>query len=238
MQTKHALAVIPARGGSKRLPRKNAKLLGEKPLVAHAIESAIYSECFDKIILSSDDDEILQIGSGYPDVTPERRSDKMSGDHVKALDLILQIAERDSYDEKFDVIALLLPTCPFRQPSDVRDGLGLLTEDVDAVVSVVEFEFPHNLYINVDAESAMMNPSEGLRTGNTRSQDHGPTYHPNGAFYMSWWKPFLTNRNWFVGKVRAYPMPRLRSVDIDTEQDMAYAQFLLDSKAIELENVS
>lgn len=225
------LAVVPARGGSKRLPRKNVQKLNGKPLVCYTIEAALKSNCFQRIILSSDDEEIMALGEAYEGVDVERRPDRLSGDHVKVRELLWEIIDRPELAGNYDVICLLLPTCPFRQASDIRAAFELLTPEIDSVVSLTQYEFPPKLSVTIKEDGLLepvFDPSP-LITGETRSQDQTPSYRPNGGIYLSWWKSFDVNRNFFKGRVRGYVMPRLASVDIDDRIDLMYAEFLLDT---------
>lgn len=227
------LAIIPARGGSKRLPRKNLIELGGKPLVAHSIEAAIGSGIFSKIILSSDDEEILEIGRAYPEITLEKREASLAGDKVKVIDLIKQIADRPDVVAEFDKISLLLPTCPFRTAEDLQKGNELLTEDDFSVVSVCPMEEPVQLAVGIDSDSgvmdkeALLNPSP-LVTGQTRSQDFQTYYRVNGGFYIAWLSKFREKDNFFQGQVKAYVMESIRSIDIDYERDLEVARFLIE----------
>jgi CMP-N-acetylneuraminic acid synthetase len=226
-----SLAIIPARGGSKRLPRKNLKLLGGKPLVAHTLAAAQDSGCFEQVLLSSDDEEILGIAANYPVVEPWVRPEQLSGDRVTALELVCDITSDPAIQEAYDVVALLLPTCPFRTAAHIREGFELLTPDVDGVVSLTTYEFPPQL--SVTLEQGLITPVFEpcpLITGNTRSQDQKVIYRPNGGFYIQWMKSFRENRNFWKGKVRGYEMDRLDSADIDTELDLQYAQFVLENR--------
>ncbi len=227
-----SLAIIPARGGSKRLPRKNVLGLAGKPLVCWTMDAALKSGCFSRIILSSDDDEILDLAKKYDGIDAVRRDPKFAADTAKALDLVCHMVD-DIGPDKFDTVTLLLPTCPFRNASDIKEGFKLLTEDVDSVVSIMDFEFPPQLSIKEDKETGLLkgvfDPCP-LITGDTRSQDQEPIYRPNGGFYMSWWNSFVKNRNYFKGKVKGYHMPRY--VDIDEKVDLKYAQFLIDEGVI------
>lgn len=238
IQSVQALAIIPARGGSKRLPGKNIKPLKGKPLISYTIEAAIKSNCFAKIILSSDSEEILQVGRQYEEVDAEVRPSQLAGDKVKALELVCEIADRPELQENYDVIALLLPTAPFRQAKDIQAGFAQLTPDIDSVVSLTTYEFPPQLSVTLEENQLIQpvfNPCP-LITGNTRSQDQAVIYRPNGGFYISWWKSFLVNQNFWKGKVKGYPMPRLASVDIDDITDLQYAEFLLEQGAYQLDN--
>lgn len=227
------LAIIPARGGSKRLANKNLKPLNNKPLISYTIDTALESSIFEKIILSSDSDEILSVVDCFENITKHKRADSLSGDKVKVIDLVLALA-REKSSNSFDIIALLLPTCPFRSCDDLRSGLAMLTEDYESVVSLTEFEFPHAMATTLAEDKSLIpvfDPSS-LITGNTRSQDHNPVYRPNGAFYMAWRERLFENGNFFAGKSRGYIMPRIRSVDIDNEIDFRYAEFLLNNGMI------
>lgn len=235
VKNKRALAVVPARGGSKRLPRKNVRKLCGKPLVAYTLEAAIESACFDKIMLNSDDEEILSIGGEYSEVDIEQRPARLAQDTTKVLELMCELADREDIKKEFDVITLLLPTCPFRRASHIREGYEQLVGDIDSIVSVTSYEFPPQLSIYKDEDSGLLTPVFDpcpLITGDTRSQDQKPIFRPNGGFYMSWISKFAVNRNYFKGKVKGYAMDRLSSVDLDDITDFEYAEFLLQNKKV------
>lgn len=238
LDSKKALAIIPARGGSKRLPGKNMAQLGGKPLIVHTLEAAIKSECFRKIIFSSDDPALLEIAGNFDSIDPEERPSRLAGDKVKVLELVNEIAVRPGLSSKFDVICLMLPTAPFRRASDIKAGFEMLAPEVDGVVSLTSYEFPPQLSVTIDDQTGLLKPvfdPSPLITGETRSQDQAPIYRPNGGFYVAWLNAFLKNRNFFKGRVRGYVMSRLASVDIDDKVDLMQAQFLLDSKSFVLE---
>lgn len=224
-----ALAVIPARGGSKRVPRKNLQQLGGKPLVAHAIEAALDAGCFSDILLSSDDEEVRAVGASYQGVSAEDRAAEMASDTATVFSFIAALVARADLARRYDVIALLLPTAPFRRGEHVRAGFKLLEPGVDAVVSVAPYDFPPQFGVFLDTETNAIRPfvePSPLHTGRTRSQDQQRIYHPNGAFYFAWWASYARNRSFYLGKVRGCPMTRADSVDIDDAEDLAYAQFL------------
>lgn len=241
MNSKRALAVVPARGGSKRLPRKNVRKLCGKPLVAYTLEAAIESGCFDKIMLNSDDEEILSIAREYAEIDIEQRPARLAQDTTKVLELICELADREDIKDQFDVIALLLPTCPFRRAIHIQEGFEQLTSDVDSIVSLTTYEFPPQLSIFKDDQTGMLSPVFDpcpLITGDTRSQDQKPIFRPNGGFYMSWINKFVNNRNYFKGKVKGYAMERLSSVDLDEITDFEYAEFLLQKNQVPHINAS
>lgn len=235
------LAIVPARGGSKRLLRKNLKLLNGKPLVQHTLEAVAYTNRFTDIILSSDDDDILALANEVEGVVPEKREVRLATDTTKVIDLINEIAGRDGYTEKYDTISLFLPTCPFRMESDIIHGLDLLTKEVDSVVSISLMHDPIQLSMTMDDDSkvincdAVLDPSP-LITGNTRSQDFDDFYRANGGFYIAWIDRFLEMKNFFRGKVRGAVIDQSKIVDIDNERDFAYAQFLIEKGYIKFEH--
>ncbi len=232
------LAIIPARGGSKRLPRKNIKKLCGKPLIGYTIEAVIESNIFDTIILSSDDDEILEVGTHYDEITIEKREPALASDTSKVIDLIKQIADRPSYSEQYDAIGLFLPTCPFRTSKHIKEGFSMLQKEDFSVVSINEMQEPVQLTLTLDGQkvinpNALINPSP-LITGNTRSQDFDKYYRVNGGFYIAWLDKFITKDNFFQGIVKGYEMPPDNCVDIDNEKDFLLAEYLLKNNHIKI----
>lgn len=228
------LALIPARGGSKRLPGKNYKILGDKPLVAYPIEAAINSGCFDKIVLSTDSDEIAEIGGKYPEVSVEKRDEELASDSATIRQVALDLMERyDINNEHYDIITIMLPTAPFVKSGDIVKGLDLISseDDLSGVISITEFDFPPQKG-SILSENNLLHPvwpNSPFFTGKTRTQDQYQIYHENGCFFICKWKSLLTNKSYYIGKVKAYVMPRIQSVDIDNEIDFIYAQFLIDN---------
>jgi len=224
------LAIVPARGGSKRLPKKNLQSLGGKPLVCHTLDAAESSGLFSSILLSSDDPEILRLANGYISVEPVVRKTDLSGDLITALTLVNSIIEDPQIHNRFKVVALLLPTAPFRTAEHIRDGMQLLTPEVDGVISLTPYEFPPQLSVNLRHGEVhpVFDPCP-LITGDTRSQDQEPIYRPNGGFYIQWMSSFLRNRNFWKGRVKGYVMSRNDSVDIDDENDLRFAEYLIQN---------
>lgn len=232
------LAIIPARGGSKRLPRKNILELNGKPIIHYTIEAVVNSEKFDEIIFSSDDEEINEVASQIKGITIEKRNPKLAEDKTKVIDLVKSISERNEVKNKFDTIGLFLPTCPFRSFMDIQNGFELLTKDDFSVVSVTQMQDPVQLAMTIDKDNlanldAIINPSP-LVTGDTRSQDFQKIFRVNGGFYIAWLEKFIKKDNFFQGKVKTYEMSNLCSVDIDYELDFEWAEYLLKNKHIKL----
>jgi len=157
---------------------------------------------------------------------------------VKVIDTVCDIVDRQELQGKFESISLLLPTCPFRRAADIQNGISMLDQSVDAVVSATNFDFPIRLSFEIDDQTKKINhifsPSP-LVTGDTRSQDHKAAYRPNGAFYMAWWESLKKNRNYFNGITRGYVMDREYSIDIDEQFDIFVAEKLLQDQAVILD---
>lgn len=227
-----SLVVIPARGGSKRLPGKNLMELAGKPLIAHSIEAALAADCFDQIMVSTDNNEIKDLALRYPGVLVDNRAPGLAGDKTKVVDVIYEISSRPEIQANFDVIGMMLPTAPFRRIADIRKGLSSLKSEVDAVVSFAPFEFPPQMAVSLDGDESMMQPifdPSPLVTGNTRSQDQIETYRPNGSFFFAWIASFLNLRSFYSGQVHGVVMTRLGSTDIDEHADMVLARLLAQS---------
>ncbi|QKI89568.1 cytidylyltransferase domain-containing protein [Thiomicrorhabdus xiamenensis] len=228
-----SIAFIPARGGSKRFPKKNIALLNGKPLVAWTIEAAIESGVFDKIVVSSDDPEILRVAKEYgrDRVSLHQRSDALSGDKITAPQvlgqLLLELAEEG---ENFAQCCLLLPTCPFRSAQDIRDAHQLLTEEYDSVISMkTSPTVPDFIFKADDCMTAEPLVKDTMVVhGKTRSQDYPDMYYPNGAIYSAWTEVFLKENSFYSSHFRILPMPEFRSVDIDIEEDLIYAHAIYE----------
>lgn len=208
-----SICIIPARGGSKRIPRKNILPLNGVPLLAYTIRAAKAANVFDKIIVSSEDREImgLAIAEG---VDIDGRPEHMAGDTVTKVQVVKEYLERT--DEKLDIVAALLPTCPFRAVEDVRKPYELFTSQNvhQFLVSVVEYDFPIQLALEPSGEHTMqMLDVNGYST--TRSQNIEKRFHPNGAIYLARVNAFLEKGTFFNEEMMTYEMPPERSWDID-----------------------
>lgn len=223
------LVVIPARGGSKRLPRKNVLPLAGKPLICHSIDAALAAGPFGQVLLSTDDDEIAEVASKTSGVTIDNRDPDLAEDKTKVIDVMLELCQRVDIQSSFDVIGMLLPTCPLRSAEDVREGFRALNKKFDAVVSFTEYEFSPLCAVKLENDGQMTpvySPSP-LITGNTRSQDQVLTYRPNGAFFFTWIESLIRLKSFYAGRVHGFAMPRARSVDIDTAEDFAHAEWTI-----------
>jgi CMP-N-acetylneuraminic acid synthetase len=220
------LCIILARGGSKRVPRKNVRPLNGKPLISYTIESAIESKCFSAIVISTDDKEIADVAAQY-DVEIDWRPSSLSGDQTKAVEVVWEYLTR--HPDTWDVVSMMLPTCPFRNYQDVQSAITLFEENGSAkpVMSVTQYEFPPQLAVLVDehnGQTEMVYPEEYART--TRSQSIESRYHPNGAIYISSVSGFIKEKTFFKQPMLSYVMPPERSFDIDYPYQMRIAELL------------
>ncbi len=232
------LAIIPARGGSKRLPGKNLLEVGGKPLIQHTIEAVINSKSFSKVLFSSDSDEMLQFASKFKEVSAEKREEVLAGDEVKVIDLVKTLADMDCYDD-FDQIGLFLPTCPFRNQDHINHGLKLLDKDHYSVVSICEMSDPLQLSVTMDAETNVIDPCgvldpSPLVSGQTRSQEFKKYFRVNGGFYIAWLDKFRLRNNFFQGEVKGFVMDKLHSIDIDHQFDLDMANLLFEKNYLNL----
>lgn len=228
-----SIAFIPARGGSKRFPKKNIALLNGKPLIAWTIEAALESNVFDKVVLSSDDLQILEVAKHYPDskLVTHQRSDALSGDTVTAAHVLSELLhDLSNKGEDYQQCCLLLPTCPFRSVEDIRKAKTRLTPDVDSVISmqpsavVPDFIFGEG---EGNKAKAFVENSSVLQ-GKTRRQDYPNLFYPNGAIYYAWTEKFLESNRFYSSNFKILEMPEFRSVDIDIEEDLIYAHAIYE----------
>lgn len=221
------LAIIPARGGSKRLPRKNVLPLAGKPLIAWTIESALNSKLVDKVLVTSDDDEILKISDSFGAATLKRPA-SLAQDTSTSFDAIKHAIENT---EKFDYIVLLQPTSPLRSSQQIDEAIQLLeSKSADAIVSVTEMEHSPLWANTLPNDESMVN---FLRSDliNTRSQDLETYYRLNGAIYICKANKLLEASSFFINEnIYAYKMTQASSIDIDTELDFKWAFFIYENQ--------
>ena len=219
---KKVLAIIPARGGSKRLPQKNSKLLHGKPLIVHSIEAAKQAEVIDEILVSTDDLDIAKIACEAGAYVPFLRPDYLSTDQASSVDVVCHAIEYLQRYKKmdFEYIVLLQPTSPLRKALHIQEAFDILEEKKgDAVISVCEVEHSP-LWINQLPEDGSMIEFISSEIKGTRSQDLPQYYRVNGAIYICSIPRFLKEKDFFISdNIYAYKMRTYESVDIDTMID-------------------
>jgi CMP-N,N'-diacetyllegionaminic acid synthase len=221
------LAVIPARGGSKRLPRKNILNFGGKPLIAWSIDEAKKSKYIAKTLVTSDDTEILNIAKKYGAEVLQRPSE-LSSDSSTTYEALEHAI--NSLEQEYEYIVLLQPTSPLRTSKHIDEAIELLeSKDADAVISVCEVEHPVGWSMTLDEDDDM---SEFVKNIDTRrSQEQEKHYRLNGAIYICKTKKLLEKKSFFLEEnIFAYKMQREDSVDIDEELDFKLANLLLESR--------
>lgn len=220
------LAVIPARGGSKRIPRKNVKEFCGKPMLAWSIDAAVASGCFDEVVVSTDDPQIAEVALSFGASIPFMRPAELSDDHTGTIPVVQHAAKWfcDQGREP-DSVCCLYATAPFVRPADLRLGLNVLeTSGGDYAFSVTSYAFPiqRALRLTEDGRVEMFNPEHFT----TRSQDLEEAFHDAGQFYWGTAKAWLEGRTIFTPSSSPVMLPRHRVQDIDTLEDWERAQWL------------
>lgn len=224
---KKILALIPARSGSKGLPKKNIRLFAGKPLIAWTIEQALASKYLDEVIVSTDDLGISKIARKYGAQVPFLRPRKLATSSAKIVEVMihaLNFLEKKAH--RFDLVMLLQPTSPLRKTGDIEGAIKLLfRKNARAVVSVCPVEHHPFLYNILDKNDKMANFSK-LPVANKNRQELPEYYRINGAIYLAFAHLLRRDKSFITKSTYAYKMPRERSADIDTEIDFDFAQFL------------
>ena len=215
------LAIITARGGSKRIPKKNIKEFCGKPIIAYSIEAALKSGAFDEVMVSTDSEEIKAVAERYGAKVPFMRSESTSNDFATTADVLEEVLKQyQSQGRYFDSFACIYPTAPFVTAERLTEAVQLL-DDADAVISVVRFSFPpQRAFVVRDGNVAFQYPE----FERARSQDLEPIYHDCGQFYMCKSDMFLEKHSLILPKTKAYELPDEEVQDIDTMSDWEIAE--------------
>ena len=231
---KSVLAIIPARGGSKSIPRKNIKILGDKPLIAYTIEEAVKSKYVDRVILSTDDKEIAKIAKGCGAEVPFLRPKELAKDTSSPLSAILHALEYLKRKENYspDIVVFLQPTSPFRKAGHIDEGIEKM-EDCDAVVGVSEVK--EHPYFMMQVEDGILKPFLKIKNRPLRRQDVPKIYFLSPSLYIAKREYYDNVKKTdpvapiFNGKVRGVFMDEISSIDIDYEFDFLVAKFIITS---------
>jgi pseudaminic acid cytidylyltransferase len=220
------IAVIPARGGSKRIPRKNIKLFHGLPIIAYAIKTALKSEIFDEVFVSTDDEEIAEVASSFGATVPWIRQKKLSGDFTTTVDVMQNAVKNlEKSLTGLENICCIYPATPLLMPKYLTQGLEILkNSEWDYVVSIAIANTPpeRSMSIGKGNELLMRFPEYEV----TRTQDFPATYHDAGQFYWgkkTAWEsalPIFTSKSTFI------ELPKEYAVDIDTLDDWHYTEQL------------
>jgi N-acylneuraminate cytidylyltransferase len=220
------LAVIPARGGSKRIPRKNIKPFCGKPMIAWSIEAALQSGCFDQVIVSTDDAEIADVARQHGALVPFIRPQELADDHTGTTEVIAHTIDWfNGQGQAPSEVCCIYATAPFVTPADLLQGWQVLTESgCDFSFSVTSYAFPIQRAIRITPAGRveMFNPEHF----NTRSQDLEEAWHDAGQFYWGQAQAWLQNKVIFGPTSVPIKLPRHRVQDIDTPEDWVRAEWL------------
>ncbi len=217
------LAIIPARGGSKRIPKKNIKDFLGKPIIAYSIEAALKSSLFDEVMVSTDDEEIAEVAKKYGAKIPFFRNKETANDYAGLADVVKEVLE--NYIEKgqhYDNTCLILATAPFVNEEKLIKAYNLLiTKNADCVITVTEYSFPIQRSFKIDNEYLKMKWPENM---NKRSQDLEKTYHDAGQFCFFKTCEFFKQQKLYMEKLYPFILDNLEVQDIDTETDWKLAE--------------
>lgn len=228
INNKTVLAIIPARGGSKGVLRKNIREVGGKPLIAWTIEEAKKSKYIDRLILSSENNEIIQVAKEWGCEVPFIRPAELAQDDTPGIEPVIHAIV--TLKEKYDYVVLLQPTSPLRKVEDIDGCIKLcVSRSAKSCVSVTEPDkSPYWMY-TLDKEGKML-PVLGADKEFLRRQDLPKVYSLNGAVYVSECDWLLKHKSLITGETLAYKMAKEDSVDIDTEMDLKLFELLIASR--------
>lgn len=227
IKNKTVLAIIPARGGSKGVPRKNIRELGGKPLIAWTIEAAKKSNYIDRLILSSEDPEIIAIAKQWGCEVPFVRPQELAQDETPGIDPILHGIE--TLQEKYDYVILLQVTSPLRTVEDIDGCLELaIREDAISCVSVTEPDkSPYWMY-KMSKGNYRLDPLIPQDRDFSCRQELPEVYALNGAIYVNRCEDLLKTKKMIQSETIGYIMPKERSIDIDTEADLIFLNYIME----------
>jgi len=233
IQGRLILGLIPARGGSKGLPKKNIRLMGGKPLIAWTIEQAKASRYLDTVLVSTDSEEIAAVARQAGAVIPFMRPAELAQDDSPTADAVVHAIEQFAQEGKrFDYIVLLEPTSPLRKPADIDKAIELIIArpEADCLVSVGEVHMEHPLIVKRIQENGFLTPYMPDTRKIHRRQQADPAYFPYGVVYISKVPEFLKNRTFYSEKTVPYLIERWQNYEIDDEIDFLIVEQLANLK--------
>lgn len=222
------LGIIPARGGSKGVPKKNVRQLGGKPLIAWTIDAAISSGCFDRVVVSTDCENIADISKKYGAEVPFFRPKYLSSDEAKTADVVSHVLE--SLGQRFDFVAVLQPTSPFRTAEHIVSAFDVMWKaGSNSLVSLCEAKKSPFLMYTLK-QSGGLTPIIESEYRLLRRQEQPKTFCLNGAIYIVQTELFLNEEQFFYHYSKAFIMDEISSIDIDNEIDFRFAQYIVDQE--------
>jgi CMP-N-acetylneuraminic acid synthetase len=216
------LAIIPARGGSKRIPRKNVIDFFGKPLIDYTIKAAIESKVLDEIVVSSEDQEVIAVSSRYKEIEIIRRPDHLSTDQASVMEVANHVLEIKNAKNRYDYIFIMLASTPLRSSEDVKNVYNILEEKKpNGVVAVSEFPFPVIYALNLDDKGSLIRSFPDK--ADLKTQFSPKYYVDNGGIYALT-PEYIYNKNYYPPGTYPYVMPFWASIDIDTPEDLEIAK--------------
>lgn len=218
------IAIIPARGGSKRIPRKNIKDFLGKPIIAYSIEAAIKSKLFDEVMVSTDDEEIAAIARQCGANVPFARSSENANDYATTVDVLVEVLESyKALNRTFEIGCCIYPTAPFVSTEILQKSYQILdNEKLDSIYPIQKFSFPPQRGVVFDEKKLRWQNPENAQV---RSQDLTPIYHDAGQFYFFKTEKLLKNRSILTQNTSGIVISEMDAHDIDNEEDWKIAEF-------------
>jgi pseudaminic acid cytidylyltransferase len=212
------LAIIPARGGSKRIPGKNIRNFAGKPIIQYSLEAALQSSLFGEVMVSTDNDEIANISREIGAQIPFFRKGETSGDFATLADVISEVlVDYALIGKQWDYVCCILPTAPFISTSDLKKSFqAFIDGNFNSLFPVVRYSYPIQRALRFNEKRIEMFWPENL---NARSQDLEPTYHDAGLFYWIRASSFVIQKRIFTENSGAFELPEIKVQDIDNEDD-------------------
>jgi len=230
------LAIITARGGSKRIPRKNIREFCGKPIIAYSIEAALEANCFDEVMVSTDDAEIAEVSKHWGAQVPFMRSAQTSTDYATTADVLLEVLQE--YKKRSinpELACCIYPTAPFITPDCLRTSFEMLQQNdkIDTLIPITCFSYPIQRALRLqNGEISLFQPEHLL----TRSQDLEPAYHDAGQFYWFRVEKFLKTQTLLSAHTSGIVLPEWQVQDIDNENDWILAE--LKYQLIQKQNIN
>ncbi|AFZ50817.1 acylneuraminate cytidylyltransferase family protein [Dactylococcopsis salina] len=236
------LALIPAKGASQRLIQKNLRSLGGRSLLSWTVRVALASQCFDRVVVSTEDQKIAEVSSNLGADVPFLRPEKLAVDPAGVVDVCLHALEQlEAQSDQFDTLVILLPSSPFRAVADIKGAINRYLESkADFLMSVTQLEHSPLSSLILD-ETGFLKPLHpewiGHLGAKAKKEQIPNLVRCNGAITIVNVERFKQEKQYYAYPLAAYEMPWLRGLDIDTEQDIWFGEFLLEQSLIEEEKL-
>lgn len=228
------LGVIAARGGSKRVPRKNIRELNGKPLLAYAIQDAKAAQTIDRVVVSTEDEKIMEVARNWGGDVPFKRPEELASDDATTDDVVLHALDWfEARGTPFADICSIPVTTPFREPGDIDETIELLrTARAKSAMTITGYDSPPFSAVDLDADTNRIEPyfEETNLWEETQAQKVPTLYHPNGAVFAATVDGFREHESFYTDDVVGQVVPPERSLDIDTPSDLEAARAIADRR--------